>query len=266
MDLTRWGAVAEEAVLAGGVEIRKRLGTRPAGRAKFGADVVTEADLASEEYIMVVLRAAEPSFGLISEEAGAENPDAEYVWSIDPLDGTHNFLIGSPYVGVAVTLLHRGDPVVAVTHNPLTGTIWSATRDGGMFRDGQRVQVSRGSPTDRAVVAYAQGYAVSPRVSARMHEALLGQVKRVLTNWAPAVDWCLLADGGIDGIVIVDSEAWDQVGGVLMAREAGAIITDFAGRSAAPDAPRLIAAASCDVHQHLVSLLQGIDLGRARVR
>lgn len=185
----------------------------------------------------------------------------KYVWSIDPLDGTNNFMIGSPYVGVAVSLLHRGDPLVAATHNPLTGTMWSATREGGMFRDGERVHVGQSGPANCAVVAYAQGYAVSAQVSARMHEALLGRVKRVLTSWAPAVDWCLLADGGIDGIVIVDSEVWDQVGGVLMAQEAGAIITDFAGRSVAPDAPRLIAAASREVHQHLLTVLQRIDIG-----
>lgn len=259
MDQTRWQQVAEEAVRRGGEEVGRRFGTGLDAVAKAGADVVTAADLAAEARILDVLRAAEPSFGLVSEEAGAESADAEYVWLVDPLDGTNNFVMGSPYVGVAVTLLHRGVPIVAVTHNPVIGKFWSARAGAGAFRDGIPIRVNPSREPERAVVACVQGYPVPPALAWRLQEKLFGKVKRVLANWAPSLDWCLLAHGGIDALISLDSEREDQLGGALTACEAGALLTDFEGRLADPAAPRLLAAASPEIQRYLLDLLQGIN-------
>lgn len=224
-------------------------------QAKPGDDVVTEADLAAEARILEALRTAEPSFGVISEEAGSRYADSEYVWLVDPLDGTNNFAMDSPYVGIAVTLLHRGEPIVAVTLNPIVGTIWSAVSGGGAHRNGAPIRVNPTRSPDRAVVAYVQGYPVSHAVSERVRSALSGQVKRVLTNWAPALYWCLRVHGGIDAVISLDSEQEDQLGGALIAREAGALLTDLTGQPAGPAAPRLLAVASKEVQRHLLDTL-----------
>lgn len=258
MDLTKWQRIAEEAVRQGGEEVRRRFGRGLSATAKRGADLVTAADLAAEERILRVLRKAEPSFGLVSEEAGAQDAEAAYVWLVDPLDGTNNFAIDSPYVGVAVTLLHHGVPVVAAIHNPIVGTIWSAHAGGGAYRDGTPIQVNPSRPPESAVVAFVQGYPVPRSTAWRFHEALFGQVKRVLTNWAPALDWCLLAHGGIDALISLESESEDQLGGALIACEAGALLTDFSGRLTDPSASRALAAASPAMQRHLLDRLQGV--------
>ena len=261
MTLIRWQQVAEESVRQGGEEVRRRFGTGLTATAKRGPDLVTAADLASEERILDVLRAAEPSFGLVSEEAGAQNGDAEYVWLVDPLDGTNNFAIDSPYVGVAVTLLRHDEPIVAVTHNPIVGTVWSATAGGGAYRDGIPIRVNPSRPPAGATVAFVQGYPAVPSLASLLQGTIFGQVKRILTNWAPALDWCLLAHGGIDALISLDSEQEDQLGGALIAREAGALLTDFDGRVADPAAPRLLAAASSATQRHLLDLFQKFNAG-----
>lgn len=255
-DLDHWRRVAIEATHAGGEEVRRRFGTGLDARAKRGADLVTTADLAAEERILAMLREAEPSFGIVSEEAGACDAAADYVWMVDPLDGTNNFAMDHPYVGVAVTLLHRGTPIVAATHNPLVGTTWSAVVGGGAFRDGAPIRVNPTRPPERAVVALVVGYPVEAERAARIHRTLASRVKRVLANWAPALDWCLLAHGGIDALVSLDSEPEDQLGGALIAAEAGALLSDFAGHPATPTAPRLIAAASRSMQERLVETLR----------
>jgi len=256
--LYRWRAVAEEAVRRGGAEIQSRFGQGGESTAKRGADLVTAADLATEAVILDLLRASEPDFGVISEEAGAENAAAEYVWLVDPLDGTNNFAIGLPYVAVAVSLLHYGSPVVAVTLDPLIGTLWSAVAGAGAWRNGEPIRVNPARPADRAVVAFVQGYSVPSEVGDSLRRAVEGPVKRVLTNWTPARDWCLLACGGIDAVISLDSEVEDQLGGALIAREAGARLADFAGNPAAPTAPRLLATASPELEQRLLRILGAV--------
>jgi myo-inositol-1(or 4)-monophosphatase len=251
----QWLRVAREAAIQGGEEIRRYYATGLAVTVKRGDDLVTEADLASERRIATVLRSAEPGFGLVSEEVEQHDADAEFVWLIDPLDGTNNFAIDFPYVGVAVTLLRQGTPVVAVVHNPLLGTTWTAIAGGGARRDGAPIQVGASRSPERAVVAYVQGYSSDHTTTARTLGVLSGRVKRVLSNWAPALDWCLLAHGGIDAVISLDSEAEDQLGGALIAREAGALLVDLAGHDAAPSAPRLLAAASPAMRDYLVDCL-----------
>lgn len=99
-----------------------------------------------------------------------------------------------------------------------------------------------------------------PRATGQSLRRLSWKVKRVLTNWAPALDWCLLAHGGIDAVISLDSEREDQPGGALIAREAGALLTDFAGQPAEPTAPRLLAAASREVQRRLLGLLPAAGL------
>ncbi|HUX87090.1 MAG TPA: inositol monophosphatase [Chloroflexota bacterium] len=258
MDLERWREVAESAVREGGEEIRRHFTIVGDATEKRGDDLVTPADLAAETRILQNLRRAEPSFGSISEEFGASGADREYVWVVDPLDGTNNFAIGSPYVGLGVTLSHQGIPIVAAVHEPFSGRVWTAMQGFGARCDGRTIQVNTVPVPARAVIAYVQGYPVSSDETLRIYVALLGKVKRVLSNWAPLLDWCLLAEGRIDAVISLDSEPEDQFGGALIAREAGAHLFDFQGKVAGPTAARLVAAGSTALRDHLLALLREV--------
>src|SRR5581483_4845232 len=92
---------ARRAAIAGGAVVRRYFGRRVKAIEKRGSDLVTEVDLAAEETIVALLRAAHPEFGVLSEEGGASDADSPYTWVVDPLDGTNNFVAGIPQVGVS---------------------------------------------------------------------------------------------------------------------------------------------------------------------
>ncbi len=116
---------------------------------------------------------------------------------------------------------------------------------------------SAGNPL-RTVVAYVQGYSVGDELAVNVSDALRGRTKRILTNWAPALDWCLLAEGKIDALVSLDSEREDQLAGTLIAQEAGVQVTGLSGEPYGPQATRILAAGDSVVHDTMRRLLVGV--------
>jgi len=250
---------ATYAARAGGAIIRSLFGQDLAAREKRGADLVTEADQAAEATILAVLRAAHPDFGIISEECGALPGTAGYTWVVDPLDGTNNVVAGIPQVGVSIALLPSEEAVLDVTYQPMADVLWQARRGEGARRNGQPIAVAtRQDDLGRATVAYVQGYLADDALGPAVQRALHGGVKRVLTNWAAALDWCLLAEGRIAAVVSLDSEREDQVAGTLIAQEAGARVTDVTGQPYAPGMTRLLACGNDQIHAALSRLLRDI--------
>ncbi len=250
---------ATYAARAGGAIIRSLFGQDLAAREKRGADLVTEADQAAEATILAVLRAAHPDFGIISEECGALPGTAGYTWVVDPLDGTNNVVAGIPQVGVSIALLPSEEAVLDVTYQPMADVLWQARRGEGARRNGHPIAVAtRQDDLGRATVAYVQGYLADDALGPAVQRALHGGVKRVLTNWAAALDWCLLAEGRIAAVVSLDSEREDQVAGTLIAQEAGARVTDVTGQPYAPGMTRLLACGNDQIHAALSRLLRDI--------
>src|SRR5213082_2116816 len=112
-------------------------------RSKRHNDFVSEVDHAAEEAIIGTLREAYPKHGFLAEESGADNPKAEYVWVIDPLDGTTNFLHGFPQYCVSIALLHKGQISQGVIYDPVRNDLFTATRGRGAFLNDRRIRVSR---------------------------------------------------------------------------------------------------------------------------
>lgn len=255
-ELTTALNTARRAARAGGAVVRGYFGRTLTTQEKRGADLLTEADLAAEETILAVLQAAHPAFGVVSEERGAVAGDGAYTWLVDPLDGTNNFVAGIPQVGVSIALLRDDEALLGVVYQPLVDVLWEARRGGGARRNGVPIRATP-SEGSRTVVAWVQGYPVGEAEAAAFQGALRGRVKRVLTNWAPALDWCLLAEGRIAAVLSLDSEREDQIAGTLIAQEAGALVTDFAGQPYTPRATRLLAAGDRATHTALRRLLGG---------
>lgn len=247
------------AAQAGGAILRSYFGRSLTVREKQGADIVTEADLAAEETIIAILRAAHPDFGIFSEEQGLTGGENEYRWVVDPLDGTNNFVLGIPQFGVSIALTHQQETLLGVVYQPMTATLWRAYRGQGAWRNDRQFTTSNSNDTLRnAVVAYVQGYQASAELSRTIQNALHGRVKRLLTNWAPALDWCLLAEGAISALLSLDSEREDQLAGTCIAREAGVLVTDFTGADYTYEMSRLLAAGDKEVHAELLQVLGGV--------
>ncbi|WP_433624935.1 inositol monophosphatase family protein [Halomicrococcus sp. NG-SE-24] len=190
-------------------------------------DVKAEADRGAERRALDVLTTAYPDHAVYAEESGERDGDAPYRWIVDPLDGTNNFCAGIPYFGTAVALLHEGDPVLGVVHDPLHDDTYVARRGEGATYDGGPARADSDVPLDGATVAFVVGLdAVEDAdLRARSEElkgALAGRCKRVWESWAPALDWGLLARGDIEAVVAFHPDAIEQHAGWLLAAESGA--------------------------------------------
>jgi len=226
--------VAEAAAVAAGRYAKERFlsAFQISEKGDFG-DVVTEVDVEAERMILCDIRRTFPSDAIRSEESGWSGVEDEWLWLVDPLDGTNNYAVGLPVFGVAITLLYRREPVLGVVYESATDRLYSATRGQGatcnglplapMRRDGDR-------PLRKMTVGWIQGHGVQKAPAAmRLKSALDERCKRTLRLWAPALLWTMLARGQLDGLVLYDSEGDDLYAGMLIAKEAGAQVLHFDG-------------------------------------
>ena len=246
------------AARAGGAILRSYFGQSLTVHQKQGADIVTEADLAAKQTICAVLRASHPDFSIFSEEQGLVEGETEYTWIVDPLDGTLNFVVGIPQFGVSIALTYRQEIQLGVVYQPMTNTLWRAYRGRSAWRNNTMLTSSATSELQRAVIAYIQGYQAPADLSQALRHVLQDRVKRVVTNWAPSLDWCLLAEGDIAALVSLDSEREDQLAGTCIAQEAGVLVTDLTGSPYASPMTRLLAAGHPTLHATLVQLLSEV--------
>ena len=131
-------------------------------RRKRQNDFVSEVDEAAEEAIIKILRETYPSHGILAEESGKHGTDAEYVWVIDPLDGTTNFLHGFPQYCVSIGLLHKGKPTQAVVYDPNRNELFTASKGVGAYLNDRRIRVTR---TDKLRRAHGTGFPSAGRHS-----------------------------------------------------------------------------------------------------
>lgn len=172
--------------------------------------------------------------GVLSRESGRHGPDdARVQWLIDPLNGTDNYRIGLDLYGVTFAVLLDDRPLVAVVHDSASGRSTSAIAGRGAWQEGRRLSIAEPRPVTEFTVAWIEGsdVAVDDPIRQAALQVLERSTHRVLRTGAPARDWALLAEGGIDAVVVLRGDPWDVLPGRLIAREAGAVETHFGGLS-----------------------------------
>jgi myo-inositol-1(or 4)-monophosphatase len=197
---------------------------RPAGEYD-GVDAKTDLDARCEETIVSTLRDAFPDDRVLAEERGAVGPDADREWIVDPLDGTNNLAAGIPMFAHAVCLRDGDGALLTVVYEPLTDDLYVAERGTGATVNGDPVTAGTDVPLSAGTVSLVPGLdAVRNHQEqlARVEAGLDNACKRVLSTWAPCIDWGLLARGTTEAVVTVSPDVWEQPAGSLLAREAGA--------------------------------------------
>ncbi|MBL9138171.1 MAG: inositol monophosphatase [Verrucomicrobiales bacterium] len=196
------------------------------------SSVVTEADLAAERRVVERILREYPAHGIIAEESGVQVGSGEYVWVIDPLDGTSNFVAGLPWFGFQMGLLERGRVVASVMHLPVEGLTYWAELGGGAFRDGQRLALTEERRLSHVLCAFGLDPSQGPEDLARDAALLcrVGSAVRNLRMTNSLVDFCLTLDGHLGGFVNLSPKIWDIVPICLMMPEAGGVISDPAGQ------------------------------------
>lgn len=196
---------------------------------EFG-DVVTEVDHLTEQLIVSAIVTAFPNHQIHSEEIGDLGVPSDWLWLIDPLDGTNNFAISLPVYSTSITLLYRSEPVLGVIYEPMTNRLFIAEKDSGATCNGLPMLVNRNANIFRGNIGWIQGHKVqNDAVAVRLRHHIDVKFKRMMRLWAPTLQWCMLAKGDIDGIILYNSEGDDLYSGILMVKEAGGIVIDFDG-------------------------------------
>lgn len=189
-------------------------------------DLVTELDTWAEAHITERILAARPDDAVQGEEGADIVGTSGVTWSVDPIDGTVNFVHGIPGFCVSLAARIDGRTVAAVVASPLHDEVFTATLGGGAFLDGAPIRCAQPASLAGAVIATGFGYDPHRRTrQAEVVARVIGQIADVRRFGAAAVDLCWVACGRVDGYWEVGLNPWDHAAGALIAREAGAVVT-----------------------------------------
>jgi myo-inositol-1(or 4)-monophosphatase len=191
---------------------------------------VTIADRGAEEAMRRLIMAEFPDHGILGEEFGRYQADAEYQWVLDPIDGTKAFVSGSYLFGTLIALLHNGRPVLGVIHHPLLNDF--LVGDGkGTWLNGRRVQVRPCRRIEEAILTGCPYWTVFNYQNGPAFEALSKRVQRY-NNWGDCHGYYLVATGGADIMADPILEVWDLMALIPIIEGAGGRITDWQGNDA----------------------------------
>jgi myo-inositol-1(or 4)-monophosphatase len=198
-------------------------------------DFVTEVDHASEKAIIETLLTAFPDHGILAEESGNEHGSqtSEFVWIIDPLDGTTNFIHGFPVYCVSIALAVKGKIEHAVIYDPTRNDLFSATKGRGAYLNDRRLRVSKRTRLQESLISTGFPFRAGDNFPSYM--AMMGDVMQRAAGLrrpgAAALDLAYVAAGYTDGFFETGLQPWDVAAGSLLVTEAGGLIGNFSGEA-----------------------------------
>ena len=215
------GSIINRAELAGGLKVRS----------KRANDFVTQVDQAAEQAILDVVKKAYPDHGFLAEESGASNDAAEYVWIIDPLDGTTNFIHGFPQYCVSIGVQHRGLMAHAVVYDPNRNELFTASKGRGAFLNDRRIRVTGIAKLGEALVGTGFPFKELTRLDlySRQLQTMMKTCSGVRRAGAAALDLAYVACGRLDAFWELGLAPWDMAAGSLLIQESGGLVGDLKG-------------------------------------
>ena len=191
-------------------------------------DFTSEVDRNAEQEIIKIIRTAFPDHGFLAEESG-EQIGNDYVWVIDPLDGTTNFLHGFPQYAVSIALKIKGKLEVGVVYDPLRDELFTASRGGGAMLNNRRLRVTKQNSLRGALIGTGFPFKKQEHLDAylQMFRAICIDTAGIRRAGAAALDLAYVAAGRLDGFWEIGLHEWDMAAGVLLIQEAGGVVTDF---------------------------------------
>lgn len=203
--------------------------------AKSHNDFVTEVDRAAEEVIIDTILEAYPGHGILAEESGRSRgaKHSDYVWIIDPLDGTTNFIHGFPVYAVSIALAFRGQVQQAVVYDPSRNDLFYASKGKGAFLNDRRIRVSKRTRMLEALIGTGFPFRKGDNFQRylKMFEDVMVQCAGVRRPGAASLDLCYVAAGYYDGFFETGLSPWDVAAGSLIITEAGGLVGNFTGES-----------------------------------
>ena len=228
------GSIINRAALAGGLNVRSK-------RAK---DYVTQVDQAAEQAIIDIVKNAYPEHGFLAEESGAAAADAEYVWVIDPIDGTTNFIHGFPQYCTSIGIQHRGALAHAVVYDPVANELFTASKGRGAFLNDRRIRVTPLAKLGEALIGTGFPFKEVSRLELYMRQlgTMMKTCSGVRRAGAAALDLAYVACGRLDGFWELGLSPWDMAAGALLIQEAGGLVGDLQGEQTYLESGDIVAA------------------------
>lgn len=257
MDLARVKQVGISAAYKGAEILQSYFGNITRINKKGAIDLVTEADLRSEEKVVSTILAAFPDHTILAEESGLKEGTPECSWLIDPLDGTTNFAHQVPIFCISIAFATRDIIRTGIVLNPINGELFSATRGQGAQRNGKPIQVSSTSRISDSLLVTGFPYNLreifDPIIS--RYASCLRAAQGIRRLGSAALDLCYVACGRFEGFWEQNLKPWDTAAGSLIAAEAGGHVTDFSNRRFQVDAKEILAT-NGQIHDEMLSLLR----------
>ncbi len=229
------------------------------------ANLVTIADKESEALIIGGIRNRYPSHDILAEESGALPSTAKsgVRWIIDPLDGTTNFAHQYPFYSVSIGVEEAGEIVCGAVYDPFREELFSGVRGHGAFLNGERIQTSDVDHLSHALIMTGFPYNFRDHIDQVMAQfrGFLLESQAVRRGGSAALDLCYVAAGRVDGFWELNLQPWDTAAGRVIAEEAGARITNFAGNPFSIYMKEILAS-NGRIHEEMQSVVQAASVAR----
>ena len=219
-------------------------------------NLVSEIDKGSEAKIIGIIRRHYPNHAILAEESGASDTSSDYKWVIDPLDGTTNFLHGLPIFNVTIGVEYKGEIVAGVVYDPNLDEMFTAEKGSGAYLNGKRLKVTTSSALidSLLVTGFPYNIAQNPENAIGHFVNFLVEARGLRRLGSAALDLSYVAAGRFDGFWEVNLNPWDMAAGILLVREAGGRVTDFAGQESTIYKKQVLASNNA-IHEAMLRVL-----------
>lgn len=223
--------IAVDAAKEAGKFLKDNFGKISSIESKGDRNLATNLDKEAEKIILDKIKTNFPDHGIIAEEGGKENADRDYLWIIDPLDGTHNYIRNISVFGASIGVVHKNEFVAGVIYMPMDDELYVAEKNNGAYKNNSKISVSSSSNLKECSISFDSSIRYSPAVMLKTLDKLASQVFNVRMFGSSARHLSYVAEGKLDFCVEFHDRPWDFAGGVCIIEEAGGRLSTLKGEA-----------------------------------
>ncbi len=223
-------------------------------------ELVTPADLASNKIIVSAIKKQFPNHGILSEETGWYQKNSDFIWTVDPLDGTTNFSIGNHFFNTSIALIYKNEIVLGITWAPFFNQLFVAEKNKGAFLNHKKIKVSNIKKPINSMIDFGYTYQDDKinKKMASVHAEFLLNFEHAHNLGAAALELAWVSMGRLEAYVLPHTKPWDICAGILMVKEAGGKVTDFKNKEYkfTENSKGNLIASNNKIHNDLVKILK----------
>ncbi len=248
--------VAEKTAREAGVVLLENLGKVKKIEFKAKNSLVTEVDKLSEEIIINNIKKSFPSHDIFAEESGRHSENSDYLWLIDPIDGTTNYAHAYPFFSISIALEVKGEVEIGLVYDPVKDEMFTAEAGKGAYLNGELIKVSKSDSIEHSNVCTGFMHEVEWMVEANIKHFgnFIRRARAVRRDGSAALDVCYVACGRFDGFWELGLNPWDTAAAVLILKEAGGQVTTFSGDEYSIYIKEILASNSI-IHGQMIEIL-----------